>query len=87
MTKNNKGFLLGVLFGFIGMALYALALNGFEYVEIEDILDLAKQLAAPYVFTSICVAIGVEGFSSLKREFNEFKRRLAKKFERKAEQA
>jgi hypothetical protein len=85
MTKNNKGFLLGVLFGFIGMAFYALALNGFESVGIEDILNLAKQLAIPYVFTSICTAIGVEGFRNLKQEFIDFKKRITKKVTKEAE--
>ena len=85
MSKNTKNYMMGVAFGFLGMILYCLSLEGYEYIVLEDILDLFKQAALPFVFTELWVAITVEGLRNLKAEFIEAKNKLNKKFKKEAE--
>lgn len=86
MGKNTKNYMLGVAFGFIGMILYCLSLEGYEYIVVEDILDMLKQAALPFLFTELWVAITTEGLRNLKAEFDGFKARLrAKKISKNAE--
>lgn len=86
MGKNTKNYMLGVAFGFIGMILYCLSLEGYEYIVVEDILDMFKQAALPFLFTELWVAITTEGLRNLKAEFDGFKARLrAKKMSKNAE--
>ena len=85
MTKNVINFLLGVLAGFVGMIVYTLMLNGFNYVTIYDVLNLAKDFAIPFIFTEACTAIFVEGMYGFKAEFISLNEKLNKKKSKKAE--
>ena len=86
MSKNTKNYMMGVAFGFLGMILYCLSLEGYEYIVLEDILDLLKQAALPFAFTELWVAITVEGLRNLKQEFIDFKSKLkSKKVSKEAE--
>lgn len=85
MSKNTKNYMMGVAFGFLGMILYCLSLEGYEYIVLEDILDLLKQAAVPFAFTELWVAITVEGLRNLKAEFKDQKDKLNKKFKKEAE--
>ena len=86
MSKNTKNYMMGVAFGFLGMILYCLSLEGYEYIVFEDILDLLKQSALPFAFTELWVAITVEGLRNLKQEFIDFKSKLkSKKVSKEAE--
>lgn len=88
MSKNTKNYMMGVVFGFMGMILYSLSLEGFEYIEVEHILDLLKQVALPFLFTELWVAITVEGIRNLKHEFDGFISKLkTKNVSKKVEQA
>lgn len=73
MSKNTKNYMMGVAFGFIGMILYCLALEGFEYLVVEDILELLQAAAMPFLFTELWVAITSEGLKNIIGEFKEFK--------------
>ena len=86
MNKNTKHYMMGVAFGFLGMILYCLSLEGYEYIDVYDVLDLVKQGALPFMFTELWVAITVEGVSNLIAEFKNFKTKLqTKKISKKAE--
>ena len=88
MSKNTKNYMMGVAFGFIGLMLYSLALDGFQYLEVEKILELGKSVAMPFLFTELWVAITAEGIRNLKREFESFISKLkTKDVSKKAEQA
>ena len=76
MSKNTKNYMIGVAFGFLGMILYCLSLEGYEYIVLEDILDMLKDAALPFTFTELWVAITVEGLRNLKQEFIDFKSKL-----------
>ena len=84
MMKDTKTYMVGVMYGFIGVFGYACASIGLDYLDLGDMLDLVKQLAIPFILTEICTAIGVEGIKNLKLEFNNFKE---KRFPKKIEQA
>lgn len=73
MSKNTKNYMMGVAFGFIGMILYCLALEGYEYIVVEDILDMLKQVALPFLFTELWVAITSEGLKNIIDGFKEFR--------------
>ena len=73
MSKNTKNYMMGVAFGFIGMILYCLALEGYEYIVVEGILDMLKQAALPFLFTELWVAITSEGLKNIIGEFKEFR--------------
>lgn len=85
MSKNTKNYMMGVAFGFLGMILYCLSLEGYEYIVLEDILDLFKQAVVPFAFTELWVAITIEGLRNLKTEFKDQKDKLNKKFKKEAE--
>lgn len=73
MSKNTKNYMMGVAFGFIGMILYCLSLEGYEYIVVEDVLELVKQAALPFAFTELWVAITSEGLKNIIDGFKEFR--------------
>lgn len=79
MSKNTKNYMMGVAFGFIGMILYCLALEGYEYMVLEDVLDMLKAAAMPFAFTEFWVAITAEGFKNIIGEFKDLKNKLMTK--------
>ena len=85
MSRDNKRILIGIAVGFLGMFCYCILLEGVEYINMEDILDITKQLAVPLIFTEIFGAIFIEGLGNLKKQFIEFKEKLNKKFTKEAE--
>ena len=85
MSKTTKNYMMGVAFGFLGMILYCLSLEGYEYISYTDILDYIKQAAVPFAFTELWVAITIEGLRNLKAEFKDQKDKLNKKFKKEAE--
>lgn len=87
MNKNTKRYLTGVAFGFLGMMMYTLSLMGYENVYVEDVITIAKQMAMPFIFTELWVAIGVEGLRNFYQQFVDFKKKLNKKLEKKGAEA
>lgn len=83
MNKNTRRYLIGVAFGFLGMMMYTFSLTGYENIDMDYVLNILKQIALPFLFTEMWVAIGVEGFRNLRQQFIEFKEKLNKKFEKK----
>ncbi len=79
MNKNTKRYMIGTLLGFVGMMMYTIGLEGFEYIDIMDILDMLKQVAVPFIFTELWVMIGVEGCRNIKQQLIEFKAKLIAK--------
>lgn len=79
MNKNTRKYMIGVLLGFVGMMMYTIGLEGFEYIDIMDILDMLKQVAVPFIFTELWVMIGVEGCRNIKQQLIEFKAKLIAK--------
>lgn len=85
MNKNTRRYLIGVAFGFLGMMMYTLSLMGYENIEVEDVYNILRQMALPFLFTELWVAIGVEGLRNIYLQFSDFRKKVHKKFERKAE--
>lgn len=79
MNKNTRKYMIGTLLGFVGMMMYTIGLEGFEYIDIMDILDMLKQVAVPFIFTELWVMIGVEGCRNIKQQLIEFKAKLIAK--------
>lgn len=84
MSKRTINFMYGVAFGFVGIILYSFALTGYENVTVNDVLNILKEAAMPFVFTQLWVAIASEGIGNLVVSFRNFKikleaKRLAKK--------
>lgn len=79
MSKNTKNYMMGVAFGFIGMILYCLSLEGYEYIVLEDVLDMLKEAAMPFAFTELWVAITAEGLKNIIGEFKDLKNKLRTK--------
>ena len=79
MNKNTKRYMIGAALSYVAMIMWCIGLDGFEYLEIMDVLDLIKQVALPFIFTELWVAIGVEGCRNLKQQFNEFVSKLKEK--------
>lgn len=79
MSKNTKNYMMGVAFGFIGMILYCLAFEGFEYIDLEEILEWLQLSAMPFLFTELWVAIASEGLKNIIGEFKDLKNKLTTK--------
>lgn len=79
MNKNTRKYMIGTLLGFVGMMMYTIGLEGFEYIDIMDILDMLKQVAVPFIFTELWVMIGVEGCRNIKQQLIEFRAKLIAK--------
>lgn len=79
MNKNTKKYMIGALLGYVGMIMYAIGLEGFEYLDIMEVLDMVRQVAVPFLFTELWVAIGVEGCRNLRQQFIEFTAKLKAK--------
>lgn len=79
MNKNTRKYMIGTLLGFVGMMMYTIGLEGFEYIDIMDILDMLRQVAVPFILTELWVMIGVEGCRNIKQQLIEFKAKLIAK--------
>ena len=85
MSKTTKNYMMGVAFGFIGMILYCLMLDGFEYIALDDVLNYTGQAVVPFIFSEVLTVITVEGLRNLKAEIIETRDKLNKKFKKEAE--
>lgn len=79
MNKNTKRYMIGAALSYVAMILWCIRLEGYEYLEIMDVLDLIKQMALPFIYTELWVAIGVEGCRNLKQQFIEYQAKLTAK--------
>lgn len=83
MNKNYRNILIGVAFGFCGMILYVVLLEGIEYMDLEELLDIIKQAIVPFIFTEILTAIFLEGAGNIRQSFTRFIERQRRKFHNK----
>lgn len=79
MNKNTKRYMIGAALSYVAMIMYTITLEGFEYIDIMEVLDLLKQIIVPLIFTELWIAIGVEGCRNLKQQFDEFVSKLKEK--------
>lgn len=79
MRKNTRNFMIGVIFGYVGMIMYSLSLTGYEYIEFMDVLMMLKQAIMPFLFTELFVCIGSEGVQNLIEDFKLFRAKLKMK--------
>ena len=76
MRKNTRNFMIGVIFGYVGMIMYNLSLTGYEYVDLLYVLAMLKGAVIPFLFSELFTCIGSEGIQNLIYDFKIFKARL-----------
>lgn len=86
MSKETKNYMIGVILGFVGILLYVLSVTGYENIRFMDVVDILRQLALPFIFTELWVAIGSEGIRNIKEDVIYLKKKLSKKSTEEAEQ-